>query len=71
MAKIPLDLDVVYGKVPSAESGDNPFDNPGITPSEKDIKDTPGESESNDTSAMEVNKAQPYKSKGSGYCGNC
>jgi len=55
---------------PKMSSGVDPFDNPGIDPSESPIKDTPGETATNDVSQETWNKAQPFKCKGSGY-GNC
>ena len=55
------------GDAPKMSSGSNPFDNPGIQPSETAIKDTPGENATNDVAAESMSKGQPFKCKGSGY----
>jgi hypothetical protein len=52
---------------PALSSGTDPFDNPGIMPSEKNIAQTPGEKATNPAAAYEVNKGQPYGKGGSGY----
>jgi hypothetical protein len=65
--KIKKDIDVIYGSLPSCASGTNPFDNPGIKPSEKSIPMTAGEKATNSTSPELINKAQPFKKTGAGY----
>ena len=67
MAKKFKDYDCAMDEAPSMSSGSNPIDNPGIEPSSGPIKDTPGENATNDVSAESMNKAQPFKCKGSGY----
>lgn len=58
-------LDPVNDAVPGLSSGYDPCDNSGITPGE--VADTPGEKATNDTAAESFSKAQPFKTKGSGY----
>ena len=72
MAKIPKDFDLIGKEAPKAESGDLPWDNPGIAASESPIPLTPGEKASNDTAELRSNKDQPKLKCGSGYYdGDC
>lgn len=66
--KIPLNFDVVDKEPPSADKGTDPFNNPQIMPSKGKIADTPGENAVNSTEPDMINKAQPFKTKGAGYC---
>lgn len=65
--KIKKDIDVCEGSVPAANSGTRYDENPQISPPGGSIPMTAGEKAKNDTSAMRISKAQPFKTKGAGY----
>ncbi len=67
MSSIPKNYDVVGKDAISPDKGLNFTENPGIKPGISKIKDTPGENATNDTSAREINKGQPFGKGGSGY----
>ena len=64
--KISKSFDVVSQEAPACAKGTNPFDNPGIMPSESAIKKTPGETVRNSTAARRMDKGQPFGKVGSG-----
>ena len=65
MSKVSKSRDVIGTPAPSCDSGTQPWDNPGIKPNPPGV--TPGEKASNDTTENQINKAQPFSKKGSGY----
>ena len=69
MSKIPTNFDVVSKEPPKAASGENFFSNPQLDPYETPIPEGKDWNASNTTGPEETNKAQPYKTKGSGYTG--
>lgn len=65
--KIPKNFDVVAKEAPSFSKGTSMENYKGIQPSESNIKDTPGENATNETSAHSMSKGHPFGKGGSGY----
>lgn len=67
-SKLSQDFDVIGKEPPRGNLSASPFEFKGCQPHSGDIPSTPGERASNTASEEMSNKAQPYKTKGSGYC---
>lgn len=69
LTKMPISnkTDPLYDEVPMPGK-ESYADNPGIQPHGSAIAQTPGEKSSGGTEPMEINKPQPFKKTGMGYC---
>ena len=66
--KIPINYDVEGKAAPSYNKGTSPLENPQIAPHESAIPESADMKASNSTEPETVNKGQPFKTKGGGYC---
>jgi hypothetical protein len=67
--KIPLNFDVESKPAPSYSKGTSFENNPQVEPYEKPIPESSDMKANNSTEPDTINKGQPYKKTGSGYCG--
>ena len=65
--KIPKDFDCVNKAAPSADSGTDMRDDPGIKPVSSAMGNNADSKATNTQTADRMNKAQPFKKTGTGY----
>lgn len=68
MAQVSRKTDWVEKDPPKAASGDDFIENPQLKPFESPIPEGKDWNSTNDTGPETMNKGQPFKDKGAGYC---